>query len=101
MHALAMIAWAALAGSTSLTAAADDDSDATDRDALSLLAESPAPENAVPAADFNRDGIIDIFDYIDFANAFAMADTCADIDESGDISDHDASDFALLWATTP
>ena len=101
MHALALIAWATLAGSTALSSTTDDELDATDRDALSLFAGSPVSDNALSPADFNHDGVIDLFDFIDFANAFALSDDRADIDQNGVVSDGDASDFACLWATAP
>ncbi|MDX2148436.1 MAG: hypothetical protein SFZ23_13030 [Planctomycetota bacterium] len=47
------------------------------------------------AADFNRDGVLDFFDYLDFARAFDEASTDADFSADGEVDFFDYLDFAL------
>ncbi|MDX2148832.1 MAG: hypothetical protein SFZ23_15060 [Planctomycetota bacterium] len=49
------------------------------------------------AADFNRDGTGDFFDYLDFAAAFASDDLSADVNLDGVIDFFDYLDFALAF----
>ncbi|MDX2146876.1 MAG: hypothetical protein SFZ23_05090 [Planctomycetota bacterium] len=45
-------------------------------------------------ADFNSDGQVDFFDFLDFAAAFASDDPAADFDQSGQVDFFDYLDFA-------
>ncbi|MDX2149041.1 MAG: DNRLRE domain-containing protein [Planctomycetota bacterium] len=49
------------------------------------------------AADFNRDGQADIFDYLDFVAAFSDEDPSADFDNSGQVDLFDYLDFAAAF----
>jgi hypothetical protein len=44
-------------------------------------------------ADFNQDGATDLFDYLDFVQAFAAMDTTADFNRDGVIDFFDYLDF--------
>jgi hypothetical protein len=48
-------------------------------------------------ADFNGDTLLDFFDYLDFAQAFAAEDPTADFDHNGQIDFFDYLDFATAY----
>jgi hypothetical protein len=47
----------------------------------------------VGAADFNRDGNVDFFDYLDFIDAYSMLDARSDVNNDGNIDFFDYLDF--------
>ncbi|MDX2146719.1 MAG: hypothetical protein SFZ23_04285 [Planctomycetota bacterium] len=49
------------------------------------------------AGDFNDDGLIDFFDYLDFANAFSAEDVAADFNGDGTIDFFDYLDFVQAF----
>ena len=51
------------------------------------------------AADFNRDGAADFFDYLDFVAAFAQSDISSDFNRDGSIDLFDYLDFVSVFAT--
>ncbi|MDX2146808.1 MAG: GC-type dockerin domain-anchored protein [Planctomycetota bacterium] len=51
------------------------------------------------AADFNRDGQADLFDYLDFVAAFAAEEPRADFNASGQVDLFDYLDFAAAFAS--
>ncbi|MBU6412257.1 MAG: hypothetical protein KGS45_02180 [Planctomycetes bacterium] len=51
------------------------------------------------AADFNSDGIVDFFDYLDFVAAFSSNDTDADFNVDGVIDFFDYLDFVAAFST--
>lgn len=54
---------------------------------LDELVEGRATILVVPCrADFNNDGSLDIFDFLDFQNAFALGDPMADFDFDGELT---------------
>ncbi len=55
----------------------------------------PVPTPGVPpcAADFNDDGVVDFFDYLDFVNAYAANSPSADFNGSGTIDFFDYLDY--------
>ncbi|MDX2148683.1 MAG: GC-type dockerin domain-anchored protein [Planctomycetota bacterium] len=50
-------------------------------------------------ADFNRDGQVDFFDYLDFASAFASEDASADFNGDSQIDFFDYLDFAAAFSS--
>ncbi len=48
-------------------------------------------------ADFNRDGVADFFDYLDFATAFAAEDPSADLNNDGVVDFFDYLDFVRAF----
>jgi hypothetical protein len=48
-------------------------------------------------ADFNHDGQLDFFDYLDFVQAFSTEDPAADFDENGQVDFFDYLDFAATF----
>jgi hypothetical protein len=50
------------------------------------------------SADFNNDGQVDFFDYLDFAAAFANEDPSADFNSDGQVDFFDYLDFAAAFA---
>ncbi|MDX2148309.1 MAG: GC-type dockerin domain-anchored protein [Planctomycetota bacterium] len=48
-------------------------------------------------ADFNSDGQVDFFDYLDYASAFAVEDPSADINSDGQVDFFDFLDFAQAF----
>lgn len=51
------------------------------------------------AADFNDDGVVDLFDYLDFVAAFASEDPIADFNVDGVIDFFDYLDFVAVFAS--
>ncbi|MDX2146813.1 MAG: hypothetical protein SFZ23_04765 [Planctomycetota bacterium] len=51
------------------------------------------------SADFNNDGQVDFFDYLDFAQAFAVEDPSADFNSDGQVDFFDFLDFAAAFDT--
>ncbi|MDX2147551.1 MAG: GC-type dockerin domain-anchored protein, partial [Planctomycetota bacterium] len=49
------------------------------------------------SADFNLDGQVDFFDYLDFANAFSAEDPSADFNGDGQVDFFDYLDFANAY----
>ncbi|MDX2146374.1 MAG: hypothetical protein SFZ23_02540 [Planctomycetota bacterium] len=64
-----------------------------------LRAELLALEVCQPncAADFNGDGVVDFFDYLDFALAYSIDDPSADFNNDGVVDFFDYLDFALAY----
>ncbi|MDX2148840.1 MAG: prolyl oligopeptidase family serine peptidase [Planctomycetota bacterium] len=50
-------------------------------------------------ADFNRDGQVDFFDYLDFALAYSTDDPTADFNRDGQVDFFDYLDFALAFSS--
>ncbi len=50
-------------------------------------------------ADFNRDGVLDFFDYLDFVDAFASGDIYSDFNEDGIVDFFDYLDFVDGFST--
>ncbi|MDX2148418.1 MAG: hypothetical protein SFZ23_12940 [Planctomycetota bacterium] len=50
------------------------------------------------AADFNDDGQVDFFDFLDFAAAFSSEDPAADFNDDGQVDFFDYLDFAAAFA---
>ena len=51
----------------------------------------------VAGADFNRDGITDFFDYLDFGDAYAANNARADFNRDGTIDNFDNLDFVDVY----
>jgi hypothetical protein len=51
------------------------------------------------AADFNRDGVADFFDYLDFVAAFAQGEAASDFNRDGALDFFDYLDFVSVFAT--
>ncbi|MDX2146373.1 MAG: GC-type dockerin domain-anchored protein [Planctomycetota bacterium] len=47
--------------------------------------------------DYNRDQQVDVFDYLDFAQAYAEENIRADLDQSGQVDLFDYLEFAAAW----
>ena len=64
------------------------------------LGNLPIPSAGVPncAADFNGDGTVDFFDYLDFVDAFAANSPSADFNGDGTIDFFDYLDFVDAFA---
>ncbi|MDX2148748.1 MAG: GC-type dockerin domain-anchored protein [Planctomycetota bacterium] len=56
-----------------------------------------APFETFCPADFNRDGQVDFFDYLDFAAAFSIEDSSADFNDDGQVDFFDYLDFAAAF----
>jgi glucose/arabinose dehydrogenase/PKD repeat protein len=62
------------------------------------LTSNPAPLSVLSCpADFNHDGQVDFFDYLDFASAFDAEDPIADFNEDGQVDFFDYLDFAQAF----
>jgi hypothetical protein len=69
-------------------------------DATNLLIYTPTSATLYvsPLADFNVDGQVDFFDYLDFAQAFSNEDSLADFDGNGQIDFFDYLDFVNAFS---
>jgi hypothetical protein len=63
-------------------------------------APGTAPSRCPCAADFNHDGGVDFFDYLDFVNAFSTLNQSADFNHDGAIDFFDYLDFVDSFTIT-
>ncbi len=56
--------------------------------------------SAMCDADFNGDGAVDFFDYLDFVDAFSSSASAADFNLSGDVDFFDYLDFVDAYSST-
>lgn len=60
---------------------------------------SATRDHRASPADFNRDGVLDFFDYLDFVDAFASGDVYSDFNEDGIVDFFDYLDFVDGFST--
>ena len=63
------------------------------------LAGITVPGNGACPSDFNSDGTVDFFDYLDFVSAFANNEIAADFNDDGTVDFFDYLDFVAAFST--